>query len=155
MDIPLRRKKQLLPEEEAWECLRQTEFGILSTVDEDGWPYGVPLNHVVLGEKIYFHGASEGHKMISLAYSSKACYTVVASAQVIPEELATRYRSVICFGTVRRLTDPEERDAVLWKLAERFAPDEIEFTRKEMVQLAGKTTVLELDVQRITGKYHS
>lgn len=154
LETRMRRTRQQLSEKEAWQILSDSTYGVLSTVDEDGWPYGVPLNHVVIGSRIYFHAAQEGHKLRNLVHSAKACYTVVGEEAVIPSRFVTRYRSVICFGHVHQITNKSRKQEILLALAQRFAPGETEMLEKEM-RLVDKTSVLELDVEALTGKFHS
>ena len=42
----IRRQDRVLNKEEALDLLAQTEYGILSMIDENGLPYGIPVNHV-------------------------------------------------------------------------------------------------------------
>ncbi|MDF2929466.1 MAG: Pyridoxamine 5-phosphate oxidase-related protein [Anaerospora sp.] len=48
---------------DAMEMLEQGEYGVLSTVDKAGQPYGVPLNYIIIDNAIYLHCALEGHKL--------------------------------------------------------------------------------------------
>ena len=59
------RKKQQLPMEEALELLKNAPRGILSVLGDNGYPYGVPIDHWYNEEdgKIYFHSGKEGHKI--------------------------------------------------------------------------------------------
>lgn len=57
MNEKMRRKDRETTEERAYEILKNGEYGILSTIGEDGYPYGVPVNFAVEGNKIYFHCA--------------------------------------------------------------------------------------------------
>ena len=41
--FPLRRAERAMPRDEALAVLDAAEFAIVSTVDDDGMPYGVPL----------------------------------------------------------------------------------------------------------------
>ena len=78
MNHEMRRSDWRLAEDEAKQILVQGEYGILSTIGEDGFPYGVPLSYAYDGEKIYFHCAADvGHKLENLDFSNKACFTVV------------------------------------------------------------------------------
>ena len=43
MNEKMRRKDRETTEERAYEILKNGEYGILSTIGEDGYPYGVPL----------------------------------------------------------------------------------------------------------------
>lgn len=64
MFYEMRRKDRLLTEKEAKEILSEGEYGVLSTIGEDGYPYGVPVNYVYLNDSIYFHCAADvGHKL--------------------------------------------------------------------------------------------
>jgi hypothetical protein len=51
----LRRQDRAITEEEALALLNKAEYGVLSTVTENGEPYGVPLNFCVIDHCIYFH----------------------------------------------------------------------------------------------------
>ena len=42
MNEKMRRKDRETTEERAYEILKNGEYGILSTIGEDGYPYGVP-----------------------------------------------------------------------------------------------------------------
>ena len=44
--FPLRRAERAMPRDEALAVLDAAEFAIVSTVDDDGMPYGVPLSFV-------------------------------------------------------------------------------------------------------------
>ena len=47
--FPLRRAERAMPRDEALAVLDAAEFAIVSTVDDDGMPYGVPLSFVRRG----------------------------------------------------------------------------------------------------------
>lgn len=61
----MRRFKQQITEEECIQILKNTKRGILSLIGDDGYPYGIPLDHWYSEEDnaVYFHGAKEGHKI--------------------------------------------------------------------------------------------
>ena len=54
---------------------REPSPGVLATVGEDGWPYAVPLNHVLAGDVLYVHGATEGHKLDNIAHEARMSCT--------------------------------------------------------------------------------
>lgn len=149
---PLRRKDRAVSEVEAWAILEAAEWGVLSTVGPDGWPYGVPLNHVVVEGRLYAHAAATGHKLDNLAGEPRASYCAVSEADVRPAALATRYASAILFGRVRLVTEAAEREQALRALGLRFAPGETAALEKSLVHEGPRTAVLRLDVERITGK---
>ena len=72
----MRRSKQQLSQEECTEILKQEVRGVLSVLGEDGYPYGMPLDHWYdeKNGKIYFHGAKEGHKIDAIKACDKVSY---------------------------------------------------------------------------------
>ena len=80
MQHKMRRFKQLLSEAETKEILRMATHGILSLVDADGMPYGVPLSFVYDGgDIIYFHCARAGHKIPISAVSSASVVLLLSA----------------------------------------------------------------------------
>ncbi|MBU1195345.1 MAG: pyridoxamine 5'-phosphate oxidase family protein [Proteobacteria bacterium] len=51
----MRRKDKAIKAGDAIKLLMKCEYGILSTADNNGQPYAVPLNHVYKDNHIYFH----------------------------------------------------------------------------------------------------
>lgn len=150
MNHTMRRNNLKLPEDEARQILMQGEYGILSTIGEDGFPYGIPLSYAYDGEKIYFHcAANEGHKLENLNFSNKVCFTVVGRTQVLPGKFSTKYESVIVFGTVSPV---EDKLAALEKLCEKYSPDFEEQGKKYAKASEMKTGVYELQIIELTGK---
>lgn len=60
----MRRDDRALAADEAWDLLEGAEYGVLSTVSNDGIPYGVPLNFYLINKSIFFHCAPDGQKLI-------------------------------------------------------------------------------------------
>lgn len=60
----MRRFKQELSHEECVRILKEQPRGVLSLIGDDGYPYGVPIDYWYSEDdnKLYFHGAGEGHK---------------------------------------------------------------------------------------------
>ena len=62
MDYKMRRFRQLLPEEETLDILKNGTNGVLALCGSDGEPYAVPISYAYAHGKLYFHGAGVGHK---------------------------------------------------------------------------------------------
>ncbi len=110
---PMRRKDRQAGEEDILRILKENVYGVLSTISEDGWPYGVPVSYVYEDGKIYFHSATMGHKVDNLAHSEKASFCVVGKTELLPEQFSTRYESVIAFGTVTKLEGQDKIDGLM------------------------------------------
>ena len=138
---------------QARRILEKAEYGVLSTVCDDGLPYGVPLSFVLSGNAIYFHCAAEGQKLDNIMHDSRVCLTAVASAQTLPDRFSVRYESAMAFGTAHIVYGEDERIAALRRLCQKYAPQK---TEEELAAYMNKlivhTTGIRLDVEYISGK---
>lgn len=149
----MRRKKQQLDREACLAVLRDHTAGVLSLWGDDGYPYGVPLSYVYADGKIFFHCAKEGHKIDALHRSSKASFCVIDRDAVVPQEYTTYFRSVIAFGRVRILEEPQEIKEAIEKLAVKYAPlDGEENRRLTVAQAWDRLCMLEFSIEHLTGK---
>ncbi len=150
----IRRRDRALSETEAREILARAEHGVLATVGADGWPYAVPLNHVLDGDVLYMHCASEGHKLENIANEERVSYCAVASATVLPARLSTLYESAVVFGRATVVSDATERRRALELLGQRFCA-EFTFEVEQAIRKDGpRTTIVRVHIERITGKTH-
>ncbi len=152
----VRRRERALSESEAREILARADHGVLATTGADGWPYAVPLNHVLVDDAIYLHCAFEGHKLDNIARNERVSYCAVASARVLPENLSTLYESAIVFGRAAVVVDEEEKRHALRLLMERFCGESAETGARfeQHLRQHGTSQVIRIAIDRITGKAH-
>lgn len=149
----MRRKKQLLSQEETAAVLSRGSSGVLALAGEDGYPYAVPLSYVYDGGRLYFHCARSGHKLDAIRRCEKASFCVIDQDQIVPEEYTSYFRSVIAFGRVRILEDEGEKRAAIEKLALKYAPDSTVEDRERAIQKEWEPLcMLEMDLDHVTGK---
>ena len=122
---PVRRSDREITVQEARALLDGAEYGVLSTVGNDGQPYGVPLSYVFRDDGIYFHCALNGQKLDNIDCNAKVSFCVVGSTKVLPDKFATEYESAVAFGVVSEVSGTERHNALLWFL-EKYCPDFIE-----------------------------
>lgn len=74
----MRRANQALTDEERADVLTSQKRGVLSVIGDDGYPYGMPLNHMYCPENghIYFHGGKLGHRVDAVKACDKVSYCV-------------------------------------------------------------------------------
>lgn len=149
---PIRRRDRALDEAAAMALLEEAEWGVLATVDAEGWPYAVPVNHAVVDGALIIHCATTGHKLANLAFNPKVSYCAVTAAETLPVELATRYASVIVFGRAELLADEAEKRAALRALGLRFAAAHPDVVDREIGKDLFRTAVLRVRIERATGK---
>ncbi len=152
MFYEMRRKDRLLSEEAAKEILAKGEYGVLSTIGENGYPYGVPVSFVYTDGCVYFHcAAGKGHKLENISYNNHVSFTVVVDTDVVPDKLTTKYGSTIVFGTAHRV-DGEEKKTALMALVEKYSSQFMDVGRKAMAASIDKTDIYKITVDHISGK---
>ena len=146
----MRRIDRQLTTEEAKIILENGEYGVLSTVDENGIPYGVPISYAYADNTIYFHCASGvGHKVANIEYQPKVCFTVVGNTEVLPQNFSTKYESVVAFGTARLAQD---KHIGLTLLQKKYSPDFAEKGKEYIESALEKTAVYEIEIEDLKGK---
>jgi uncharacterized protein len=150
----IRRRDRALTEDQAREILARAEHGVLSTLGADGWPYGVPMNHVISGDVLYLHCALEGQKLENIAHEERVSFCAVAGAEVLPAELSTLYESAIVFGRAALVTDPTEKRRALELLAVRFRGALTLEADRTIATSGAQAAVVRVRLERITGKAH-
>jgi nitroimidazol reductase NimA-like FMN-containing flavoprotein (pyridoxamine 5'-phosphate oxidase superfamily) len=150
----IRRKDRALTEEQAREILGRAEHGVLATLGSDGWPYAVPVNHVLAGDTLYIHCAVEGHKLENIAHEERVSFCAVAGATVLPVKLSTLYESAVVFGRAAVVTDPAEKQRGLELLAIRFCGALTPEAEKAIAASGSRTAVVRIRIERIAGKAH-
>lgn len=146
----MRRSDRAMEENECKQLLYRGEYGILATVDADGFPYGVPLSYAYDEGVIYFHGAAGvGHKLAAVQHEERACFTVVGNTKVLPEKFSTIYESVMAFGRVCLASD---KQSGLAKLTAKYSADFSEKGLAYAKSAVDKVDVYEFHIERLTGK---
>ncbi len=151
MHTNIRRKDRAISEQETLSILENAEYGVLSTVSENGEPYGIPLNFCVNGKSIYFHCATEGRKLDNLSYNKNVSFCVVGETQVMSAKFGTKYESAIVFGTAAAVDDVEKQIALEGLLA-KYSQNFMKEGLKYIENLFDKTKVYRIDIQSVTGK---
>lgn len=148
----MRRFKQELSYDECIGILIKEPRGVLSVLGDDGYPYGVPMDHWYneANGKIYFHGAKEGHKIDAIRACDKVSYLVHDSGYREKEEWALHIKSVIVFGRIRVVEEPDKEKMICTHLCRKFTDDET-YIDAELTHL-NRVMCLELTPEHITGK---
>lgn len=149
----MRRAKQQLSQEECTGILKQEVRGVLSVLGDDGYPYGIPMDHWYdeKNGKIYFHGAREGHKIDAIKACDKVSYCVYDKGYRKDGEWALNIRSVVVFGSIRPVEHMEKVEEICRNLCLKFTDDQ-EYIEKELKNYTFRVLCLELTPEHMTGK---
>ena len=149
----MRRFKQQISEAECIDILKSTKRGVLSLIGDEGYPYGIPIDHWYSEEdgKIYFNGAKEGHKIDAIKACDKACYCAYDDGYRKECEWALNIKSVIVFGRIRLVEDEEKAIKICTAITQKFTDDE-EYLKKELAGSLSRVQCLEFIPEHMTGK---
>ncbi len=147
----MRRSRQQLPSEAAVGVLEKGTNGVLSLIDSDGEPYGVPVSYVFDRDGyIYFHSAIQGHKIDCIRAEPRCSFCVVDQDHIVPGEFTTYFRSVIASGCVEIISDTEGILKGLRLLCGKYSPG-ID-PSAEIERCLGHVSILRMKILEISGK---
>ena len=150
----MRRKNCVISTEAAEKILREGDFGVLALSGDDGYPYAVPINYAVEGNKIYFHSAKIGHKIDAINRNDKVSFCVVDKHEVVAEEFTTYFTSAIAFGRIRIVDDNDDPDKLrgLELLADKYSSTASPVRREKELSRISALVVPVMTIDHLTGK---
>ena len=133
--------------------LTEQTRGILSVNGDDGYPYGMPMNHYYNADDgcIYFHCGKAGHRLDALKRSDKASFCVCEQGCRDAGDWAYNVRSVIVFGRIEIIDNTETVISISRALSHKFTQDEA-YIQSEIDRYAKATLLLKLTPEHICGK---
>ena len=147
------RANKAISEAECLEILKNELRGVLSVLGDDGYPYGVPINHYYCPEDghIYFHSGRAGHKIDALKACDKASFCVYDKGFRREGEWALNIKSVIVFGRLKIVEDHEKAIDISRRLSYKFTRDE-DYIDREIQRSGPGVLCFELIPEHMTGK---
>ena len=150
---PMQRKKQAISETECIELLKNEPRGVLSVIGENGYPYGMPINHWYNENdgKIFFHGGKSGHKIDAIKKCNKASFCVYDKGYRREGDWALFIKCVIVFGQIVWVEDYESIVDICRNLSLKFTNDVV-YIEEEIQKFAKATLCFALVPDQITRK---
>lgn len=147
----MRKKNREISDSQCIEILKKCDDGVLSTICENGYPYGVTVNYVYKDNSIYFHCAKAGQKLDNILTHSKVCFSVADNITIRPDKFDTLYSSVVVFGNAYIVEDNEKRD-ILIEIIKKYSPEFLESGLTYIDKAINATTIVKIDINHMTGK---
>ena len=152
---PMRRADRATTHDETLTVLDAAPFVVISTVDDDGAPYGAPLSFVRRGNVLYVHATDQGGRKVDcFRRDARVCATAVTD--VVPfyadGDFSTYYRSAMAFGRMREVPDGPEFKHALVDLCMKYVPQAREHIGEAMRSSQDHTSVWAVDIEELTGK---
>ena len=147
----MRRKDKEKSTEDITRIIQDGEYGVLSTIGENGYPYSTPLSYTYIDGSIYFHSAKVGEKLDNIAYNENVCFCIVGGTNVLPEKFSTEYESVVIFGKASIVEDEDKKNvfiSILNKYSKNFMKEGLVYIDRAI----SNTTVIKITIDKVTAK---
>ena len=170
----MRRKDRQMPVEFAHQVIDKAQYGVVSMMDEDNQPYGVPLSIVRRGNVLYFHSAKQGRKVEVLARNANVSIVFVGDKRVpenyshdeleemnsnakkavklISSVFTTEYESAMVMGVAKLVDDEEEKIAAMRLICEKYTPSKMDYFDRAITAGLSRTNVYRVEMVEVWGK---
>jgi len=144
--------------------LEKAEYGTLALSD-NGKPYSIPVNFVLLDNSIYFHGSHKGRKMEILAKNSQVSFSVVKNYSLIQSYFSSNdgsacpatqfFKSVVIDGRAIIIDKQEEKVKVLEALMKKHQPEGkyIPLSDESYEKALKATAVVKIEIDELKCKF--
>ncbi|MFV0499544.1 MAG: pyridoxamine 5'-phosphate oxidase family protein [Bacilli bacterium] len=156
MNYEMKRVNRELSTEETLNIISKGQYGVMACVGSDLEPYGVPLSYVLYNGSVYFHCASQGHKIDNIKHNPMVSFVVVGETNPVLEKdtlnFSTYYESAIIFGNVSEVVEDIEKIGALRALCDKYLHnhmDKFEYAIKRSLKI---TKVYKINFCKLSGK---
>lgn len=143
----------------AWETINPIfDAGFLAHVGFciNGQPFVIPTLYGRDAEKLYLHGSAVSRMLRALETGIAACVTVTLMDGLVLSRAAfdhsMNYRSVVAFGTARKIADPVKKIKSLRVISEHLIAGRWKDVRGPSEKELMATTVLEFSIEEASSK---
>jgi len=145
----MRRKDREMSKEFGIEVIDKAVYGVVSMIDENNEPYGIPLSIVRDGNNLYFHSALDGKKVrifeknpvVNVAFVGQVKVPEILTAEelteiakdkskagtLISKVFTIEYESAVVKGKIKSVEDKEEKLKAIKLLCEKYTPAKMDF----------------------------
>lgn len=170
----MRRKDREMDKQFALNIIDHSQYGVLSVVDGNGEPYGIPLSMVRVDELIYFHSATKGRKIDALNAKPTVSITFVGKTNVpelftdseleemmkdgnkantlISKVFTTEFESAIVTGQVALVDNQQEAISAMKHICEKYTPSKMSLFDMAIKSSMKKTNVYKVTIHKVTAK---
>src|SRR5258708_294608 len=164
MNLTKRTELRRIPDRGShdWEAIHQIlDAGFLAHVGfcVDGQPFVIPTLYGRDGRTLYLHGSAASRMLRELETGIPTCVTVTLMDGLVLSRSAfdhsMNYRSVVAFGTARKVVDPEQKIKSLRIISEHLIAGRWQDVRGPTEKELKATTVLEFSIEEASSKVRS
>lgn len=170
----MRRKDREMNAQFGIQIIDKASYGVLSMVDENGEPYGIPLSIVRDGNTLYFHSAMDGKKVKIFEKNPKVNIAFVGDVNIpenytreeldeiskdeskasvfISSVFTTEYESAVVKGQVKPVEKEEEKVKGMKLICEKYTPTKMDYFDIAIKTGLKRTNVYKVEIEEIKAK---
>lgn len=170
----MRRKDREMNREFGLKVIDKARYGVVSMIDEDGEPYGLPLSIVRDGDKLYFHSAMAGKKVKTFEKDPRVSVAFVGDVKVpenyskeeldemvqdkskavllISRVFTTEFESTIVRGNVEKVEENDEKINALRLICEKYTETKMDYFSTAIEAGLKRVNVYRIEIDELTAK---
>ncbi len=123
------------------DIIRKCQVCHIAMVDTEGMPYLLPFNFGYENGIIYFHSSRMGKKMEILTHNPNVCvefstdYLLRFQSEKVGCSYTMKYRSVLAYGKVEFIKDPEQKTQIMNIVMKNYASGEFTYNPPSMNEI--------------------
>lgn len=136
------RHRFLTERSEMEEIIRKCQVCHIAMVDPQGLPYVLPFNFGFDNGIIYFHSGRMGKKLDILTHNPQVCvefstdYLLRFQNEKVGCSYTMKYRSVLAYGKVEFIEDPEEKIRIMNNVMKNYTAGEFTYNPPSMNEVS-------------------
>ncbi len=148
------RTKKFNDEKECIDIIKRCQWCHAAMVDLENNPYVIPMNFGFDEHFIYLHGSAHGKKIEILKSNPAVCinfstdHMLRYQSEQVACSWSMKYRSVLCYGKVSFVEDPNEKIAALNIIMAHYSPREFSYNPPSVREVC----VMKIKVERYEGR---
>ncbi|MCK5148704.1 pyridoxamine 5'-phosphate oxidase family protein [bacterium] len=155
-NVPMRNQQRSVKDDAAMmDVLSGAQYVVIAMCQENQ-PYVITLScGLDRGKRaLYFHTAIKGLKLDIMDKNARVSFTAIDDLGYQYKKCSHKFRSVVGFGTLVRVTDRDEMRHGFEVLMDHLEPEPDPLKKKflDKESIYQKTVMLRLDIENMTGK---
>ncbi len=170
----MRRKDREMDRSFGLAVIDRATYGIMSMVDDENTPYGVPLSIVRIDNNLYFHAAKAGRKADILAKNNAVSIVFVGRvevpqkydnteldeivkqskkvSQILSDVFTTEFESAIVFGKAVLVDDEAEKVMALQAICQKYTPTKMQYADIAIKAGVSSVAIYKIEIETLSAK---
>ncbi len=148
----MRRKDKQITDKSLLTEILNTAYICRVAFHDMPYPYIVPMNYAYYDDKLYFHCASTGKKLVLIRKNNRVGFEIEMPYEIIKAPVScdwtTRYQSIVGTGEMHFIRDLAQKKQVMDRIMQQHGSPENRYKER----LLEVVEILELQIHDLSGK---